>query len=89
MLTATGNGERDGKPVTIVVFGLSHMNLKLLKEGKPIKVSGERCGLDPSVNAAALEFLIFAGETEQSMQRELAEMVGPDTQVNIDPRLKN
>lgn len=30
----------------------------------------------------------FAGETEQKMARELADLVGPETRVKIDPRLR-
>jgi len=74
----------DGRPVRIVVLGLSHGNLRELKKGRPIKFTGDTCGL-----SADIEFLIFSGETEQSMQREFHELIGPDTKVSIDPRLRD
>jgi hypothetical protein len=85
MLKLMGKGTRaDGKPVTLVVLGLSHANLDRLREGRPIKFSGETCGLGDDI-----VFTIFAGENEQSMGREVADMIGPDTKVSIDPRLKD
>jgi hypothetical protein len=33
--------------------------------------------------------MIFAGESEQAMQREFHELIGPETEVHIDPRLKD
>jgi hypothetical protein len=85
MLKMYANGKRpDGSRVRIVVLGLSYGNLRALKNGRPIKFTGETCGLEPDI-----EFMIFAGETEQSMQREFHELIGPDTKVSIDPRLRD
>ncbi len=46
-------------------IGLSHENLARLKDGKPIKFKGEPLGIPGH------DFLIFSGETEESMAKEL------------------
>jgi hypothetical protein len=73
---------KDGRPVRIVMFGLTHANLGELMKGRPINFTGDTCGLTEDI-----EFLIFTGESERSMQREFHELIGPDTKVSIDPRL--
>jgi hypothetical protein len=84
MLKMYANGEKDGKPIRLVIFGLSHKNLDKLREGLPIKFNGESAGL-----ASDVEIVIFAGESEQAMQREFRDMIGPETDVHIDPRLRD
>jgi hypothetical protein len=85
MLKMFAKGERArGKPVRLIIFGLSHKNLDELRKGRPIKFNGAAAGLEDDI-----EFMIFAGETEQSMQREFHELIGPETKVHIDPRLKD
>jgi hypothetical protein len=80
-----GNGIRDdGRPVKLVVFGLSHANLGRLKDGAPIKFNGSTCGLGDDI-----EFLIFAGESERTMQRDFIDLIGPETKVSISPKLKD
>jgi hypothetical protein len=49
----------------LIGLGLSHKNLELLKSGKPIKFDGEAVGLKD------VDVLIFAGETEETMQEDL------------------
>jgi hypothetical protein len=83
MLKMYADGERDGKPVHLVVIGLSHRNLAALKDGRPIPIDGAEVGV-PGV-----EVLIFSGETEQAMAREMQELIGPATKVHIDPRLRD
>jgi hypothetical protein len=83
MLKMFAKGTQDGKPLRIVVLGLSHKNLDKLREGKPIKFNGATVRLDDDI-----EFLIFGGETEQTMQREFERLIGPDTEVYIDPKLR-
>lgn len=83
MLKMMAHGTRDGKPVTLVFLGLSHGNLDRLREGRPIRVEGAAVGL-PGV-----EIMIFSGETEHTMQREIAQFIGPSTGVHIDPRLRD
>lgn len=63
-----------------LVCGLSHINLDRLREGKPIKIDGAAIGLP-------IDLFIFAGETEQTMARELSEFVGPETQTSIDKKV--
>ena len=75
MLKMVGSGKRNGRPIKLVLLGLSHINLDRLKADQPIKFAGEEVGIDD------VEFVIFSGETEQSMARELADLVGPKTDV--------
>jgi len=84
MLKMAARGTKAGKPVHLVILGLSHMNLNRLKAGQPIPIDGSSLGLP-----AGTEILIFAGETERSMQRELHQLIGPETKVSIDPRLRD
>ncbi len=83
MLKAAAAGIIDGKAANIVVLGLSHMNLTRLKEGDPIKFDASDLGLPGTT------ILIFSGETERSMARDLQEFIGPNTDVDIDPRLRD
>lgn len=84
MLKMGGRGEKAGKPTELVIIGLSHKNLKELKKGRPIKCSSLDFGCSVDI-----EILIFSGETEQAMAREMIEVVGPDTKISIDPRLRD
>jgi hypothetical protein len=84
MLSMFARGEKDGKPVRLVLFGLSHGNLSGLRDGKPIIFNGAAAGLEEDI-----EFMIFAGESEQTMQRDFCELIGPETEVHIDLRLKD
>lgn len=83
MLKMVGSGVKNGKPVKLVVFGLSHNNLELLKARRPIEFSGD------IVDLPDVQFVIFAGETEQSMGEEVYGLIGPDTDVKIDPKLRS
>lgn len=84
MLKMGGRGSKDDKPVELLVIGLSHKNLEELKKGRPIICSGSDFGLSGDI-----EIIIFSGETEQSMVREFAELIGETTHVEIDPRLRD
>lgn len=84
MLKMGGRGEKNGKPVELMIIGLSHRNLAELKQGHPIKCSVSDFGCSGDI-----EVLIFSGVSEQAMAREFAELVGPETEVSIDPRLKD
>lgn len=84
MLKMGANGRRGGKRVQFMIVGLSHLNLDRLREGKPIICSGADFGL-----SGEIELVIFSGSTEQSMAREMHELVGPNTNVSIDPRLRD
>lgn len=65
----------------LLILGLSQVNLDRLKADQPIAFHGDTVGLP------GLEIMIFAGETEQSMARDLAEFVGPNTRVSISKRV--
>jgi hypothetical protein len=83
MLKMYANGKHaDGKPVRLVVFGLSHNNLDELRKGRPITFNGATAGLDEDI-----EFLIFSDASERVMHRKFQELIGPETEVHIDPRL--
>lgn len=57
-------GEDDNTGRKIFGFGLSALNIQLLREGLPISINGEEMGLPGEV-------LIFYGRTEEIMFREL------------------
>lgn len=84
MLKMGGRGEADGKPCELMIIGLSHRNLDELRKGHPIKCKGADFGCSGDI-----EVLIFSGPTEQAMMREMVELVGPQTEVAIDPRLRD
>lgn len=65
---------KDGKP--LFGFGLSHGNLRLLKQGRPIVVDLALMGGEGKV-------MIFAGETEESIveQMQQAGLIGPDVEI--------
>ena len=70
MLKARANG-RDGE---LLIFGLSEMNLKKLKEGRPIQIDLTEMGLNGTM-------LIFYGKDEIAMAKQLEPFLGPDTKV--------
>ena len=69
---------RNGKPS--YGFGLSGMNIKKLKEGKPMLIDLNEMGGEGEV-------FIFYGSTERAMMKELKDLIGPDTEFKVDPRL--
>lgn len=87
MLKMGGRGEgHDGKQLQFMIIGLSHENLKRLKQGKPIRCKASDFGCESEM---PIEIMIFSGPTEQSMAREMHELVGKETRVSIDPRLRD
>lgn len=58
----------------LYLFGLSALNLQRLREGKPIRVELEEMG-------GVGEVVILFGETEAAIATELADLIGPSTQV--------
>jgi len=65
---------KNGKNVLGV--GLSHRNLELLAEGKPIVIDAAEMRVT-NVD----EIFIFSGKTEQHMLAEMEGMIGPDTEI--------
>jgi hypothetical protein len=64
-------------------LGISRENVNRLTAGKPIRVNLEDLGI--TVDGAVM---IYFGETEQELTQAVAEFIGPETKVNIDPRMK-
>lgn len=58
----------------LLIIGLSKENRRRLDAGQPIDVHG-------TAVPHALHIVIFAGETEESMQRELGDLIGRETVV--------
>jgi len=83
MLKMYANGTKDGKPKKIVVLGLSHANLDRLREGRPVRFDGVEVDLPEAY------FIIFSGESEPAMMEEFTSLIGPNTKVSINPRLKS
>ena len=65
-------------------LGVSRENINRLTAGKPISVDLTK--LNVVVDG---KIMIFFGETERELQHQLAEFIGPETKVYIDPRLKS
>jgi hypothetical protein len=83
MLGGRGTG-KDGKETEIMIIGLSHENLNRLKQGQPITCKASDFGCSGNI-----QIIIFSGDTEQSMTRDVQELIGPETNVSIDPRLRD
>lgn len=77
MLRAVAVNE-DGN--NVLLLGLSSINIQLIKAGAPILIELEELGLKGKV-------VIFHGHTEQDIMRLVSDLIGPDTVLNIDPRL--
>lgn len=88
MLKMGGRGKKNGKPVELMIIGLSHDNLARLKEGRPISFTWRFTPAADFGCSGSIEMLIFSGETEQSMMREMHEFIGPDTELSISPKLR-
>ena len=75
--------DNDGK--TYLGAGLSRENINRLTDGRPIRIDLPKQGV-PKIDG---KIMIFFGETERELQQQIAEFIGPETKVNIDPRLKD
>ena len=76
---AEGNGR------TILVLGLSYGNLKKFHDepGETmIRIDGKELGLP-------IDVLIFSGENDAALGHFMAQFIGPETKLHIDPRLKS
>lgn len=69
----------------LLFLGLSTANLEVLPDDKPIRVV--LADLDQDLSQLA-EIVIFAGGTEAEMLDRLSQagLIGPDTDVRVDPR---
>lgn len=64
-------------------IGLSRGNLVKLQQNKPIKIDLSELNVTD-----VKEILIFFGEDERQMKELLKDFITSDTEVRIDPRLK-
>ena len=64
-----------------IVLGLSHENLKRLKDQQPIKINLKELKFDSSIDINEIEIFIFAGETEESMYLSMMDKIGPNTEL--------
>jgi hypothetical protein len=64
----------DGK--ILVILGLSHKNLDLLKEGSPILVKGSDIGITEDI-------LVFSEDTEETIMKKMKRYIGPNTKVTV------
>ena len=73
----------DGR--TLLTLGLSFKNLDKFR-AEPmdtfIKIDGKAMGLP-------IDVMLFSGETEAHMQDKMMALIGPDTKIHIDPKLKS
>ena len=74
----------DDEGHTHLGLGISRENVNRLTQGGPIRV--DLAEMKVTVNG---DVMIYFGETERELQQAVAEFIGPDTKVNIDPRLKS
>ncbi len=83
MIIARAKRQNGGE---ILMLGLSKQNLNRIEEGMPLHVRREVHG---DGIPEGWEIVIFTGKTEQEMQKMFVEggLIGPDTKINIDPRL--
>ena len=57
----------------LIGFGLSEGNIQKLKEGKPIAINMQEMGIEN------MRIIIMYGKTEQDIQSELSDFIGPET----------
>ena len=85
MMLARGTNKNGGE---LLVLGLTSENVRRLAAGMPMHISQETHGEGVP---KGWEILIIHGPDEAWLQRKLTEegAVGPETKVNVDPRLRN
>lgn len=69
----------------LLLIGLSHANLDRLRaDGLNgfIRIDGPVIGISHDI-------MITAGSTEAEIADALSDMIGPDTKIHVDPRLKS
>lgn len=72
-----------GKDVILVGLGLTPENITRMQAGQPIRVRLKELGFTGPI--AAMQIMIFTGESEQAMQAQLKPFIGPDTVVHTEP----
>jgi len=82
MMKAMATG-KDGR--SILLIGLSFRNLERFRNEAGdtfIKIDGKEMGLP-------VDIMIFSGETEAHCAEYISGGIGPDTKVNVDPKLRS
>ena len=69
----TANGDR------LVGIGLSHENIGRMIEGRPVHFDLKEMGID-----AGIQILVFTGESEEAMQKQLSPLMGDQTVVHVE-----
>jgi hypothetical protein len=67
---------------TLIGLGLTRVNIERLMAGEPIHVKGE------TVDNPGQDILIIFGEDIDSLTKQLSPMIGTETKVTVDPKLK-
>lgn len=73
----------------ILILGLTEENLARIQQGKPLVVSSRTNAPPGALPHPGYEIVIMTGKDENAI-RQLFEqhgMIGPETEVHIDPRL--
>lgn len=65
----------------ILGFGIAAGNVERLKEGRPILIRLADLDIPFDVTSRASEIVIFYGETEEALEAELDQFIGPETKV--------
>jgi hypothetical protein len=66
----------------LVGLGISGDNVARLKLGRPMLIRLAELELPPGADMARSEVVIFFGETEQDLERDLRPFIGPGTRVH-------
>ena len=68
---------------TALLIGLSYGNLEKFKS-QPLDTFID---IDGAAMGLPIDVLLFSGQSEGDLSRFMADMIGPDTKVHIDPKL--
>ena len=83
MIKAVATDPKTGR--SLVVLGLSQRNLDKFRAApldSMIQIDGRALGID-------VDIVLFSGPTEAAMAEVLRDMIGPDTKINVDPKLQS
>jgi hypothetical protein len=72
------------KKGNMLMIGLSHMNLDLLKNDKPIKFNMTALGFTENIDV-----LLFAAETEDDLKKLIMPLTSPETLILDDHNAPN
>lgn len=72
---------RNEKGEGVMILGFSHENIWRMVQGQPIRTSADFMGVKG-------EIFIFVARDEATMHEMMKTMIGPNTEVHIDPKLE-